>query len=87
MVSPSEYQLYMQVDTNTRGHQQRFYFRVKNTKANRKYIFKIMNFTKPGLTNSGNDGSKSKTNLQNENDINASKCDTDLKYHKKGEHL
>ncbi|CDW74793.1 zinc carboxypeptidase family protein [Stylonychia lemnae] len=49
MTSQSEYQLYMQVDTNTRGHQQWFYFRVRNTRANRKYCFKIMNFTKPGL--------------------------------------
>ena len=40
----------MQVDTNTRGHQQWFYFRVKNTKKDRKYTFKIMNFTKSGLT-------------------------------------
>lgn len=40
----------MQVDTNTRGHQQWFYFRVKNTKKERKYTFKIMNFTKSGLT-------------------------------------
>jgi len=50
MVSQSEYQLYMQVDTNTRGHQQWFYFRVRNTRADRKYTFRIMNFTKQGLT-------------------------------------
>ena len=39
----------MQVDTNTKGHQQWFYFRVKNAKPKKKYLFKIMNFTKPGL--------------------------------------
>jgi len=33
-ISPSEYRLYMQVDTNTRGHQQWFYFRVRNTRKN-----------------------------------------------------
>jgi hypothetical protein len=46
IVNPTEYQLYMQVDTNTRGHQQWFYFRVRNTKKDRKYVFRIMNFTK-----------------------------------------
>ena len=49
-ITPSEYRLYMQVDTNTRGHQQWFYFRVRNTRKDRKYIFKLMNFTKPGIT-------------------------------------
>ena len=32
-VSRTEYRLYMQVDTNTRGHQQWFYFRVTNTRS------------------------------------------------------
>ena len=49
-ITPSEYRLYMQVDTNTRGHQQWFYYRVRNTRKNKKYVFKIMNFTKPGIT-------------------------------------
>ena len=49
-ITPTEYRLYMQVDTNTRGHQQWFYYRVKNTRRNRKYTFKLMNFTKPGIT-------------------------------------
>lgn len=40
----------MQVDTNTRGHQQWFYFRVKGGEKNKEYTFKIMNFTKPGVT-------------------------------------
>lgn len=40
----------MQVDTNTKGHQQWFNFRVKNTRKGRKYNFQIMNFTKPGVT-------------------------------------
>ena len=43
----AEYKLYMKVDTNTRGHQQWFYFRVKNTRKGKKYRFHIMNFTKP----------------------------------------
>lgn len=37
------------MDTNTKGHQQWFNFRVKNTRKNRKYIFYVMNFTKPGI--------------------------------------
>jgi hypothetical protein len=49
-IDSSDYNLYMQVDTNTKGHQQWFHFRVQNTKANKKYTFHIMNFTKPGLT-------------------------------------
>ena len=40
----------MQVDTNTRGHQQWFYFRVKGGKKGEEYTFYIMNFTKPGVT-------------------------------------
>ena len=42
--------MYMQVDTNTKGHQQWFYFRVKNTRKDTRYLFSIMNFTKPGIT-------------------------------------
>ena len=45
-----EYRLYMQVDTNTKGHQQWFYFRVRNTRVNQRFKFMIMNFTKPGVT-------------------------------------
>ena len=33
-IDKSEYHLYMQVDSNSKGHQQWFYFRVKNTKRN-----------------------------------------------------
>ena len=39
----------MQVDTNTKGHQQWFYFRVRNITPDKRYTFRIMNFTKPGL--------------------------------------
>lgn len=42
--------MYMQVDSNTKGHQQWFNFRVQNTRKNKKYLFHIMNFTKPGVT-------------------------------------
>ena len=42
--------MYMQVDTNTKGHQQWFYFRVRNTMKDTAYTFMIMNFTKPGVT-------------------------------------
>lgn len=37
----------MNVDTNTRGHQQWFYFRVRNMKRDTNYKFTIWNFTKP----------------------------------------
>jgi hypothetical protein len=30
-VNPTEYNLYLNVDTNTKGHQQWFYFKAKNT--------------------------------------------------------
>lgn len=44
----------MNVDTNTRGHQQWFYFRVRNMKKDVKYKFNIWNFTKPkSLFNDG----------------------------------
>lgn len=43
------YNLYMQVDTNTRGHQQWFYFRAKGGSKGKTYQFYIMNFTKPGV--------------------------------------
>lgn len=42
-----EYHLFMNVDTNTRGHQQWFYFRVRNMKRDTNYKFTIWNFTKP----------------------------------------
>jgi len=47
-LSSLEYHFYMQVDSNTKGHQQWFYFRVRNTRKNKKYTFAIKNFTKPG---------------------------------------
>jgi hypothetical protein len=46
-MSPTEYNLYLNVDTNTKGHQQWFYFKVKNTFKDKKYTFNIRNFTKP----------------------------------------
>lgn len=49
-ITSREYKMYMQVDTNTKGHQQWFYFRVRNTKKDFFYKFMIMNFTKPGVT-------------------------------------
>ena len=45
----------MQVDSNSKDHQQWFYFRVQNTRKKRKYLFNIMNFTKPGVTIVSND--------------------------------
>jgi hypothetical protein len=42
-----EYHLFIGEDTNTRGHQQWFYFRVRNMTKDTKYKFNIWNFTKP----------------------------------------
>ena len=43
--SDNEYDLYMRVDANTRGHHQWFYFSVQN-KSPRKVRFNLVNFTK-----------------------------------------
>ena len=45
-VGPSEYDLYMRVDSNTRGHHQWFYFKVRNMKKTGTIKFNIVNFTK-----------------------------------------
>ena len=39
--------MFCRVDTNTKGHQQWFYFKVRNTKVSTRYQFSICNFTKP----------------------------------------
>lgn len=41
-----EYDLYMRVDSNTRGHHQWFYFKVENKGVVGKVKFNILNFTK-----------------------------------------
>ena len=46
-IREDEYKLFMQSDTNTKGHQQWFYFRVTNTRKDMKYKFHVLNFTKP----------------------------------------
>lgn len=46
-VDHSQYNLYMNVDTNTKGHQQWFYFSVKKAVKGKTYQFSILNFTKP----------------------------------------
>lgn len=45
MKSDQEYDLYMRVDANTRGHHQWFYFSVKNKSCD-TVRFNIVNFTK-----------------------------------------
>ena len=42
-----KYDLFCKVDTNTKGHQQWFYFKVKKMRTDVKYHFSICNFTKP----------------------------------------
>lgn len=43
---PNEYDLYIRVDTNTRGHTSWFYFKLKNGKPNQTIKLNIMNFCK-----------------------------------------
>ena len=45
-VDKNEYDMYMRVDTNTRGHHQWFYFKVNNKEKVGKIKFNIVNFTK-----------------------------------------
>jgi len=47
MVSPTEYDLYMRPDTNTRGHHQWFFFKVTSRSNLGNVRFNIINFTKP----------------------------------------
>ena len=47
MVSPTEYDLYMRPDTNTRGHHQWFFFKVTSRSNLRSVKFNVINFTKP----------------------------------------
>jgi len=46
--SRTHFDLFMNVDTNTRGHQQWFYFRVRGMAPGVTYTFSIRNFTKTG---------------------------------------
>ena len=41
-----EYDLFMRVDANTRGHLNWFYFEIKNFRCNEEYTFNLKNFTK-----------------------------------------
>lgn len=45
-VDKSEFDLYMRVDSNTRGHHQWFYFKVNNQNKEGTIKFNIVNFTK-----------------------------------------
>ena len=45
IVSLSEYNLFLNVDTNTKGHSQWFYFAVTNTERNRTVVFNVLNCT------------------------------------------
>lgn len=46
---PLNYDLYMRVDTNTRGHHQWFYFSIETPKTfeHQTVTFRVVNFTKP----------------------------------------
>jgi hypothetical protein len=45
-VKSDEYDLYMRADSNTRGHNQWFYFQITNITHRRHVRFNIVNFTK-----------------------------------------
>jgi hypothetical protein len=45
-IQPYEYDLYMRIDSNTRGHNQWFYFSIENAPKNTQMTFNICNFTK-----------------------------------------
>ena len=46
-IYPSEYDLILRPDINTRGHTQWYYFSVSNMRKGRKYKFNIINMMKP----------------------------------------
>lgn len=45
-VNNHEYDLFMRVDSNTKGHTSWYFFKVKNTRKGNKIIFNICNFHK-----------------------------------------
>lgn len=45
-VAPTEYDMYMRVDSNTRGHHQWFYFKINNQSKVGTVKFNFINFTK-----------------------------------------
>lgn len=45
-VGPAEYDLFLQVDSNTKGHLQWYNFKVSQTRRNVRYRFNICNFQK-----------------------------------------
>ena len=45
-VAPQEYDLFIQVDTNTRGHLQWYNFKVSRAHKGTRYKFNICNFQK-----------------------------------------
>jgi hypothetical protein len=46
-VADNEYDLFMRVDTNTKGHNSWFFFKVRNTRAGSTVKFNICNFHRP----------------------------------------
>jgi cytosolic carboxypeptidase protein 2/3 len=45
-VGPREFDLYMRVDSNTRGHHQWFFFKIKNQSNTGPVKINVLNFTK-----------------------------------------
>lgn len=46
-MNPSEFDLFLRIDSNTRGHTQWFYFSIRNGKKLGKFTFNLCNLTKP----------------------------------------
>jgi hypothetical protein len=45
-VGENEYDLFMRVDSNTKGHAMWYYFKVSNMRLGQRYKFNICNFSK-----------------------------------------
>ncbi len=45
---PKEFDIFLRIDSNTRGHLQWFYFSIANGQQIGKYRFNICNISKPG---------------------------------------
>lgn len=70
-----EYDLYMRVDTNCRGHHQWFYFSVENDSPITKTIrFNIVNFTKPSSQFQTVGGNPMRISVLNEKDNQLTNC-------------
>lgn len=70
-----EYDLYMRVDTNTKGHHQWFYFSAENkSRVTRQITFNVVNFTKPASLYESMNNQGMKISVFNERDDDLVGC-------------